>query len=111
MDGGASSARWSRCLKGVTASASKKHRFRRKWHLRKEEAPFVSGRYKWRAVQRLLQCQVKIPYPDRQAARLACAEMLARTGDRLRPYKCRVKGHYHIGHSRRDRRLADDAGT
>ncbi len=76
----------------------------------------MSGRYKWRAVQRILQCQQKRRYPDRPSARRACEEVLERTGELLRPYRCKAPnsggGHFHIGHSRRDRRRElEDAGT
>jgi hypothetical protein len=64
-------------------------------------APFVCNRYSMRQVTWLLQCEVKIAYPDRRAALRARDAIYERTGDWMHAYRCRAQGtsgHFHLGH-------------
>lgn len=52
-----------------------------------------------------MECRQKVWYPTKQLAAEALAAILAKRDDpRLRPYKCRDCGQWHLGH--RSRKLA-----
>lgn len=43
-------------------------------------------------------CARKSPYSSMHAARLRAADVRARTGEKVSPYRCPSCGKFHIGH-------------